>query len=375
MEKHLERNNYMLKGPLKRKGYDWWWHNFTGYNKRTQEKKSFFIEYYICNPALAEEEAILGQLPENKKNKKRPSYAMIKCGVWGEKARQIHNFYPLNQFEYAESPMKLSIKECTLSETEMKGQCSLSEEEAMKHPEYMSDAGSMEWNLKMNKKISYSVGYGASALFRFLNAFEMFWHVQGMKTEYEGEVILDGEIYEVFPEKSYGYADKNWGGDYTSPWLWISSCNMKSNLTGEVLTNSAFDFGGGRPKVFGISLSRKLLGCFIYEGARYEYNFSKFWTKSHIKFTFSEADYCKNRWRLKAQNKNSVLELEMECLKDEMLFINYESPDGMKRHNRLWNGGTGYGRLKLYQINGLEKKLIDDISFYNTGCEYGEYAK
>lgn len=56
-----------------------------------------------------------------------------------------------------------------------------------------------------------------------------------------------------------------------------------------------------------------------------------------------------------------------------MLWINYESPDGQKRHNRLWNGGTGIGRLKLYELHKGNKILIDDVSFYNTGCEYGEY--
>lgn len=172
----------------------------------------------------------------------------------------------------------------------MEGQCFLLEEDVKKHPEYMSDAGSMGCRLKINKCISYSVGYGASSFFRFLNAFEMFWHVQGMKTEYEGEIVLDGEVYDVIADKSFGYADKNWGRDYTSPWLWISSCNLKSNLTGKVLNNSAFDFGGGRPKVFGIELSRKLLGCFVYEGREYEYNFSKFWTKSSIELSFSEEE-------------------------------------------------------------------------------------
>ena len=43
----------------------------------------------------------------------------------------------------------------------------------------------------------------------------MYWHAQGVKTEYSGTVTLDGEEYVVLPEKSYGYADKNWGSDFT----------------------------------------------------------------------------------------------------------------------------------------------------------------
>ena len=32
-----------------------------------------------------------------------------------------------------------------------------------------------------------------------------------------------------------------------------------------------------------------------------------------------------------------------------MLLVNYESPDGEKRFGTLWNGGNGYGDLKLYR--------------------------
>ena len=63
----MERDYYMLKGPLAKKGYDWWWHSLTAYNKKTKEPKAFFIEYFVCNPALAEDKPTLGQNPENKK--------------------------------------------------------------------------------------------------------------------------------------------------------------------------------------------------------------------------------------------------------------------------------------------------------------------
>ena len=28
----LKRDYFMLKGPLAKKGYDWWWHSLTAYN-------------------------------------------------------------------------------------------------------------------------------------------------------------------------------------------------------------------------------------------------------------------------------------------------------------------------------------------------------
>lgn len=369
----LSRDHYMLKGTLARNGYDWWWHSFTGYNRKTGEEKSFFIEYYVCNPALGGPKAVLGQLPENKARYIKPSYAMIKAGAWGNDAKQIHNFYSIMDFSSTENILNIRIGNCTLTETRMFGVCRVSKAEARLHPEYMSDAGNMFWDLTINKKIAYNVGYGASQLLRDLNAFQMFWHAEGMKTEYSGTVVLDGEIYDVIPEKSYGYADKNWGSDFTSPWLWISSCSLKSLITGKVLQNSAVELGGGRPKVFGIPFNNKLLGGLYHEGKMYDYNFSKFWTRAKINFEFTKGKKL-NVWKVRAINQDSMMELIVKCPQNEMILINYEAPNGKKRHNRLWNGGTGYGRIKLYRLGRTGKKLIDYIEMDHVGCEYGEYC-
>jgi tocopherol cyclase len=368
----LDRDRFMLKGSLSKKGYDWWWHNFTGYNSETGEAKTFFIEYFVCNPALGGNQPILGQLPENQAKHIKPSYALVKVGAWGKSAKQIHNFYPITNFSCSGNEMNVKMGQCTLSETYMKGKCAITAKEQLEHPEYMCDAGEMSWDITINKKIAYNVGYGASKFFRKMNAFEMFWHAEGIKTEYQGVVVFDGVTYDIIPGKSYGYADKNWGSDFTSPWLWISSCNMQSQLTGKILNNSVIEAGGGRPKVLGLALDRKILVGMYYEGKMYEYNFSEFWIRSKVNFEFCEGEKL-NTWKVNASNKDSIMELTLECPKDEMLLINYESPSGQKLHNRLWNGGTGYGEIKLYQKQGKKMSLIDHIKIKNAGCEYGEY--
>ena len=35
----LKRDYYMLKGSLAKKGYDWWWHSLTAYDKETGEER------------------------------------------------------------------------------------------------------------------------------------------------------------------------------------------------------------------------------------------------------------------------------------------------------------------------------------------------
>lgn len=366
------RDAFMLKGGLAECGYDWWWHSFTAHHSITGEEKGFFIEFFTCNPALGGDEPLLGQLKENQQQDIKPSYLMVKAGAWGEDAVQLHRFFGWNSVQIGEGvPFSVSAGDCFLNETQTYGSVEVSG--SAEHPEWMCGDGKMSWNLKIDKKIAYNVGYGASRPMRESGAFEMFWHAQGMKTKYSGEIIFNGELYKVEPESSYGYADKNWGKDFTSPWVWLSSNNLSSNVTGKKLENSVFNIGGGRPKIGHLALNRKLLGAFYYEGESYEFNFSKFWTLTRTEFSCTETDE-QVIWHVEQETPLHRMVTDITCEKKDMLFIRYEAPDGAKRHNRLWNGGNGRGVVKLYERRLGNERLIDEVIAENVGCEYGEYC-
>lgn len=372
-KKDRSKNQYMLDGSFARKGYDWWWHSLTARDSETGDEKAFFIEFFVVNPAMGGDEAILGQLEENKRKNIKPSYLMVKAGCWGEDAIQLHRFYGINKVKIKTGvPFSILADGCSLTETETEGIVSVSKEDCKAHPEWMCDYGEISWKLKIDKKIAYNVGYGASSLLRKIKAFEMYWHAEGMKTEYSGEIIFNGKRYDVIPEKSYGYADKNWGRGFTSPWVWLSSNNICSRFTGKRLKNTAFDIGGGKPKIYFLPLDRKLLGGIVYEGEEFEYNFSKFWTLPRTKFECLENDE-QVLWRVWQENYKSVMKTEIICDKKDMILINYEAPDGSKRHNNLWNGGNGRGRIRLYRKTKGCLKLIDDLAVKNVGCEFGLY--
>jgi len=371
----ISRDQWMLKGPLARKGYDWWWHSFTGENEQTGERKPFYVEFFTCNPAHAQDEpVIVWNDPAKQEAGVLPSYLMVNVGYWGEDHGQLHRFFSLKDAEIFEGvPFQIKADDCFCSERYTEGCIDVSEEDVQRHPEWMCDAGTISWKLKIYKDIAFNVGYGASQPLRKLNAFEMFWHAEGMKSLYEGEIILNGVKYVVCPESCNGYADKNWGGDFTSPWVWLSSNNLTSAITGDKLNNSVFDIGGGRPKVGPVALNRKLLGGIYYEGKFYEFNFSKVWTLSRTEFECKETEE-EIQWYVNQTTRSARLETRITCPKKEMLNINYESPDGHKRHNRLWNGGTGKGVLKLYRRSPSGREtLIDEIIATEIGCEYGEY--
>lgn len=361
----ISRNQCQLFWHQAEKGYDWWWHSFTGHHAETGEEKAFFIEYFLCNPHHGSDKPSFGRLGET------PSYLMVKAGSWGEDAAQLHRFFGWKQAEIDMGiPFVIMADDCYASEDRISGSVMVSEEEAASHPEYMCESGSMKWDLKVNKKVAFNVGYGAGRLFRELQLFEMFWHAEGMKSEFEGEVIWNGERYVVTPQTCYGYADKNWGKDFTSPWVWLSSNNLTSEITGKKLEDSVFDIGGGCPKVGPITLKRKLLSAFWYEGRPYEFNFSKFWTLCRTEFECTETD---NQiiWHVDQRTWKHRMIADITCEKKDMLLVNYESPDGAKRHNRLWNGGNGKGTIQLFE----GERLIDRIHAENIGCEYGEYDR
>ena len=73
----------------------------------------------------------------------------MKVGTWGKDAKQIHEFYPINQFNCAPDSLKITVGECVLTETHMTGKCSATTEEVKKHPEWMCDAGEMTWDIQL----------------------------------------------------------------------------------------------------------------------------------------------------------------------------------------------------------------------------------
>ncbi len=369
----INRDACMLRGPLRSHGYDWWWHSFTAQDAETGEDKPFFVEFFLCNPALAEDRPVLGQLPENRAAGKRPSYLMVKAGAWGGDHCQLHRFFAWKDVDlHADAPYRVAAGDCLASETELKGSIDIDPAQAAAHPEWMCDGGSLKWELTIDKRIAFNVGYGASRPLRGAEAFAMYWHAEGMKSAYSGRVEYNGRKYIVTPEKSHGYADKNWGRDFTSPWVWLASSCLRSKKTGRVLQNSAFDIGGGRPKVYFVPLDRRLLGVFYYEGKEYDFNFSKLHLRVKTDFSFEERDDAVV-WRVRQENIHAAMETEVFCRKRDMLLVNYEAPDGTKRHNRLFNGGNGWGTVKLYDRVDGELVLADEIEATHVGCEYGEY--
>ena len=115
--------------------------------------------------------------------------------------------------------------------------------------------------------------------------------------------------------------------------------------------------------------------CIRDRGREFEFNFSKPALFTQTRFDCGETE-TEIRWHVSQTSAYGKMETRISCPKSEMLFMNYEAPDGSMPLKRLWNGGTGKGRIKLYGRDDDGKLfLVDDIRAEHVGCEYGERCK
>lgn len=362
----------MLRGSMAKRGYMRWWHSFQGICSETGESRTFFIEYFVINPGLGGDQPILGQHPYYKKRGVKPSYVMINVGTFpdasGEGGSQLHAFYPISAMKTASDPLYIQIEDCIYSENHIAGFVEVTEEEA-RHRSFMSDAGYMEWDLEVHKAVACHTGAIANRFFSALNALESFWHAEGIRTFFRGHVILDGVTYEVEPETCYGYADKHWGRSFNRPLLQFTSGHLISARTGKELKHSALAIDGCCPKFLGIPLHRKLMIQLTYTGEDFEYHFAKPLTLSRCKWKVKETNK-RFIWHVMAQNRTSIIKISGSCMKEQMMPLLYESPDGILSKRPLWAGGAGVGKIEIYRRFRGGAQLIDTLTVEDAFCEY-----
>ena len=129
----------MLKGSLKKNGFDHWRIVTNGKNSSTGEERTFFIEFYVVNPALSPKECVLGFKNRfnasetdlhnalagtesahkiKTENYVKPCFAMVKAGVYGEGGKQINNYFPTESIKYDRLSLILQVENSTNSSIE-----------------------------------------------------------------------------------------------------------------------------------------------------------------------------------------------------------------------------------------------------------------
>ena len=367
----LTRNAYMLRGSLSKRGYMRWFHSFSGVQAVTGETRTFFVEFLVMNPGLGANLPILGQHPYYKKRGMKPSYVMVKAGVFpdseGNGGRQLHAFYPISSLRATPRPLVIQVEDCFYSEERIRGYVDVTETEAM-HRSFMTDAGTMEWDLEVHKAVSCHTGFLAGPLFQALNALNSYWHGEGIKSFFRGSVTLDGVVYNVTSDTSYGYADKHWGKSFNRPWLQLACGKLASERTGRELRHSVLAVNGCWPRFLFIPLRRKLLIQLTYTGEDYDFGFKPF-VLSRCKWEVKETNK-RYIWHILARNKDAMIKISCNCTKGQMMRLRYEDPDGAISKLPLMAGGAATGTVQLYRRVPGGRELLDTLHMEQGFCAY-----
>ena len=370
----LARNSSMLQGSLAKRGYMRWWHSFSGTQPESGKVRTFFVEFFIINPRLGANTPIPGQHPYFKKKGMKPSYVMVKAGVFpdteGNGSRQLHAFYPVSALRATDNPLVMHLEghpeahcragHCFYSEDKLTGFVEVTREEA-RHRSYMTDSGFMEWNLEIRKAVACHTGKRCGKFFQVLNILDSYWHGEGIRSFFRGSVTLDGVTYEVLPESSYGYADKHWGRSFNSPWFQFACGKLNSLRAGQELRHSVLAVNVGCPRFLGFRLKERLMLQLTYMGEDFEFNRCKWETKENGK---------RYIWHIFAQNKKTAVKISGSCTRAEMLHLHYEDPDGRRRKLPLLAGGSGIGTVQIFRKTDGVRELIDTLNLGNALCIY-----
>lgn len=367
----LTRNSYMLQGKLAKRGYVRWFHSFSGVHAETGELRTFFVEFLVINPGLDKGQVIPGQHPRYKKRGLKPSYVMVKAGVFpaadGTGGRQLHAFYPVSSLKVTRAPLVMQLEDCFYSENRLCGKVSVTQEEAGQRF-LMTDSGTMEWDLEVYKAVACHTGVLGSFLAQFFNALDSYWHGEGIKSFFRGSVTLDGEAFLVTPEVSCGYADKHWGRAFNRPWMQFASSRLISERTGRELKHSALVINGCCPRFLFLPLHHKLLIQLTYMGEDFCFGFHPF-LLSHCKWETKETNK-RYIWHITARNRKAVIKISGSCTKAQMLALKYETPEGLLSKHPLRAGGSAIGTIQIFRRLPNGRELIDTLHLEQGLCEY-----
>ncbi|MBQ6781282.1 MAG: hypothetical protein IJP62_08620 [Treponema sp.] len=377
-KKYQRYEHYLLRGKLRHNGYERWHYSFVGVNNQTGEERLFFIELYVVNPAVSPKEAVIAQKSKLSMSNNdlqytlagtdsansaaqevlvQPSYVLIKAGVFGDHGKQFNRFLPSSQLQWNKSEAEFRIGECVFADDHLSGFVRVTPRDLHDYPEFLCNAGAMDWKLHFEKSIASAPLYKKKG---------SVWIPSGAKTLYGGVVHIDGAEYTVVPRKSSGYLDRQWGNVLKSPNFHISSSNLTSIISGRALPDSCFTISGEYEKEL------KLFVCL--EGEVLEFKSSTFDKMVEVHDCSEmppDADGEKLHWTVSIHKKKQVVDIDIFCKTSEMFVREYEAPEGNRRVLKVLGGGTGFGEIRIYKKMRKDLELLEHAHVADALCEYG----
>lgn len=378
-KKALKANGYKLtKNSLKRCGFDRWRWVFNAVNATSGEERCFFIEIAVLNPALNSDRVVFYEAQsENIKsadlqaalagnidlageeNKAVPSYCCVCSGILGRNPRRLTRYIPACEFSFKKNGLNIKSDACMFDENSLSGVQEVTRADCRTLLQgTRSDVGKMEWNLKY-EKIFDSAPVSSKKSFS--------WYASGIKTQFSGRVIFDGDEFLISPDNSFGYADKAWGSEMPFPFLHISSSRMTSIFTGKIMLDSAF------------ALESDLDGKVVVLSKFGDKEFS-FGPKKKIKKYESSWRCVRSpsnsggeelHWSVSINSKKYILDVDVFSSVNELIIKDYDLPQGEGALLKIVSGASATGEIRLYRQIYKALELIQHAKIVSAVAEYG----
>ena len=372
-------DNYLLKGKLRRNGYEHWRYVFTGVDKVTGDQRPFFIELYYINPLISPKSPVIAQKSRPKMSASdlqyalagtlsaqsasqelnvQPSYVLIKAGAYGENGKQFNKFLPAASLVYSKSENSFKAENFLFGPDVLTGEITVSPKELREQPELLCSSGMIDWKLHYERVVECDeLGTKKSAS----------WTPGGAKTIFAGLIHIDGKEFTVIPRSSSGYIDKLWGSELPNPFFHLASSNLTSVISGKPLLKSCFAVEGEFENKLSILLNLEdekicLNGNSFFNNYKEIHNWSQM---------PSDADGDKLHWTVSVHKKKLVIDVDIYCKTTEMFVRDYEVPQSSKKLLKVLGGGTGFGEIRIYKKTGQNLELMEHANVLDCICEYG----
>lgn len=363
----------------KKDGINFWRFFFVGTNVVSKEDCAFFLEFEALNPNISPSQTIFNLKQKeilaedlqsaligndvslsNAQNEKS-SYCVLRIAKLGKNAKQLCQYFSLNDAEFNFKSFEIKIGDKIFSENFLKGFLSVSKNDLLKNPELLCNDGYATWNLEYKIVESQNKGFKSDACR---------WFPLGIKSDFVGKINFNGEDFFVDPRVSSGYVERFFGNDFTKSWIHVHCSDLLSLISGKELKNSAFCAQGVFDDRISFSGSLGNLEVDFYaDKSKRSYNCVFDCTQFPGIEDPSEQLL---HWSFSINGKTWIVDIEVFCRLSELLNRFLESPAGEKKGLNLLEGGTGYGELKLYKRNGKAIEQIEYAQLKKVVCEFGE---
>lgn len=387
-------DQYLLKGKLRSEGYERWRYSFCASSVKTGIEKRFFVEMYLVNPSVSPNLAVIAQKSRVSMETSssadvqyaltkglsgydsrysgqeivvKPSYLLIKAGVYGENGFQVNRFIPSSKLTYTKATATFVAENCTFAPDMLVGTVEVTNNDLRVRPELLCNEGSINWQLRYADVLETKSLFGDS-----VNN----WIPLGVKSNFAGSITINGEEFVATPEKSFGYVDKSWGNDFSNPYFHISSnrlmsvvSNLMSVVSKKNLDKSYFTIEGEYGK------EKELVGVVCVGDKTFKLGKGAF---ASVKETHSciqgnsDANDERLHWSVSLEKGDYIVDLDVYCKTSELFVRDYEVSKGNRTLMKILGGGTGSGEIKVYKKTGKNLELLEQVGVYDAICEFGQ---